>query len=96
MTSGEDGDGLTTPTRVRWPTIARTASSSQPAIRASAAAGTRNCAGPPVSSRPTAFSAGSSTVERSMKNTCSPLSREDANSMHRAGRPSRPARPASW
>ena len=49
-----------------------------------------------VSARATAFSAGSSTVERSMKNTCRPLSRDDANSRQRAGAPSRPARPASW
>ena len=50
----------------------------------------------PVSARATALSAGSSTVERSMKKTCRPLSRADANSRQRAGAPSRPARPASW
>ena len=36
------------------------------------------------------------TDERSMKKTCSPLSRPVANSRQRAGCPSRPARPASW
>ena len=43
-----------------------------------------------------ASNAPSSSRARSMKNTCSPLSRGLANSSARACSPSRPARPASW
>ena len=98
--SGADGLGWMTPIRARMPTIARTTSSSQPACRASCSSGTSNFVAcvpaiarsppppdAPVSARATALSAGSSTVARSMKNTCRPLSRADANSRQRAGRP---------
>ena len=98
--SGADGLGWMTPARARCPTIARTTSSSQPAagelldgtsnLAPASATARRRRRRAPVSARATAFSAGSSTVERSMKNTCRPLSRADANSRQRAGAPSRP------
>ena len=97
--SGGEGDGWITPARARWPTIARTASSSAPP--ATARSSCSPTAKRPSTARPssrlaTVAIAPSSTVERSMKKTCRPLSRLEANSRQRAGLPSRPARPASW
>ena len=97
--SGADGAGWTTPARAMQPTIARTASSS-PSARARSFMCRLNRGGEPSAAptilRATNFSWSSSTSERSMKNTCRPLSRLVENSSARAGRPSRPARPASW
>ena len=80
--SGADGAGWTTPARARWPTTARTASSSP------SDASSLRCrlyrGGDPSAERTTlratAFSRSSPTAERSMKKTCRPLSRPVANS----------------
>ena len=98
--SGGDGAGRSTPARVRWPSTARTPSSSPPPRSPRSPASSDREVVLAVDGRAAICARPVQTPRRQpprwMKNTCSPLSRGSANSRRTRGRPSRPARPASW